>query len=110
MRRARLRGDRIELFLDRRDDLLIDSGRKRVAVRFRGPPPEKMDAGRSDDDRRKNKAGNRETNAYAHDRRDLKRAIASATGPQPSRIRRRPNKLVQVSAPASAVTLLCFTW
>ncbi len=67
MRGARLRGDGVELFFHRRDDLLVDRGRKRVAVRFRGPPPQQMDAGGGDDDRRQDKAGDRQTNPNAHD-------------------------------------------
>jgi hypothetical protein len=41
-----------------------------VTIGFRGSPPEKMDAGRGDDDRRENKTGNRQTDADAHDCRE----------------------------------------
>ena len=37
---ASLGGDGVDLFLHRRDDLLVDGGSQRVTVRFRGPPPQ----------------------------------------------------------------------
>src|SRR5258706_6065099 len=67
MCRARFGGDGAEFLFDRRYDLLVDRFGKRVAVRFRCPPPQHMDTDRTHYDRCEDKTGNRQANANSHD-------------------------------------------
>src|SRR5436190_18323258 len=67
MRRARFGSDGGELLFDRRDDLPVDGVCKRVAVRFRCPPPKEVDADCAHHDRCQDQAGNCQANANSHD-------------------------------------------
>ena len=73
VRRARFRGDGGEFLLHRRNDLRVDRRSERVAVCLRCPPPQHVDADRTDDDRGEDKAGNREANADSHHRPNITR-------------------------------------
>src|SRR5712664_743700 len=67
MCRARFGGDGGEFLFDSRYDLLVDRFGKRVAVRFRCPPPQHVDTDRTHYDRCEDKTGNRQANANSHD-------------------------------------------
>src|ERR1700737_1225542 len=67
MRRARFGGDGGEFLFDRRNDLPVDGVCKRVAVRFRCPPPQDVDADCAHHDRCEDETGNCEANANSHD-------------------------------------------
>src|SRR5947209_19136801 len=67
MRRARFGSDGGEFLFNRRYDLTVDRIRKRAAVRFRGPPPQDVNADRAHQDRCEDETGNRQANANPHD-------------------------------------------
>src|SRR5260370_19634007 len=71
MRRARFRGDGGEFLFNCGNDLMVDRRCKLVAIRFRCPPPQHVDADCTDHDRCEDETGNREANANSHERLSL---------------------------------------
>ena len=67
MRRARFGDDGGELLFDRGNNLPVDGIYKRVAIRFRCPPPQHVDTDRAHHDRCEDETGNRQANANSHE-------------------------------------------